>query len=123
MHEREIKFKRLMRYKDDGKLSWSYDDLSQVKNLLIVLPPEASAEWVSPVLEFSGLMINGVDVYEGDKGSNEVAEWEVVFNKGCFCAKRIDPMAKSDSDTHAALRAIVGFKPTGNIYEEKFKNP
>lgn len=116
--EREIKFKRLMLYKDDGALSWTYSDASDCGGVFTPLPAEASAEWASPILEFSGMMINGVDIYEGDKGKNEVAEWEVIFNKGCFCVKL---KGEADRDTYIALRAVQGFKYSGNIYEDKFK--
>lgn len=129
MEERLIKFKRLMRYKADGILSWHYQTIvpldyegDKLLSALFFEPKvreDATFEWVSPPLEYSGLNIAGVEIYEGDKGSNNASEWEVIFNKGCFCGKLIGE--KEERETHIALRAIQGFKYTGNIYENKFK--
>ncbi len=129
MENREIKFKRLMRYKVDGALSWMYQTVApspfyEFGNNISPsffekeLPDSITFEWVSPPLQFTGIIIKGVDIYESDRGKNNVAEWEVTFNKGCFCGKRIDG---EESETHIALRAIQGFEYSGNIYEDKFK--
>lgn len=128
--ERTIKFKRLLRYKNDGTLTWEYQTVSPLSEKKVTeelsalffvetIREDASIEWASPVLEYSGLNINGVEIYEGDRGTNGPAEWEVIFNKGCFCGKLIGE--KEERETHIALRAIQGFEYKGNIYEDKFK--
>lgn len=61
---------------------------------------------------------NGVDIYEGDIGSNEAAIWEVIFHTGCFCGKMITQPPRF-TGTHIALRAIKGFKVTGHIYQKQ----
>lgn len=120
-----------MRQKSTGELSWDHQklspEISSSYNTTSVsasffeptLPETASFEWVSPPLQYSGITTKGVDIYEGDRGKNNVAEWEVTFNKGCFCGKRI---GGEETETHIALRAIQEFEYSGNIYEDKFKN-
>jgi len=60
---------------------------------------------------------DGKGLWEGDIISNEVAKWEVIFNTGCFCAKMIKEPLREAYGPHIALRAIVGKRLIGNIYE------
>jgi len=72
----------------------------------------------NPVLEYSGIDDEfRNELFEGDIVSNHVATWEITFNKGCFCAKRIGD--KNNQETHIALRAVKEIKLIGNRY----KNP
>lgn len=70
-------------------------------------------------LEFAGITdTEKKELFEGDLCTNEVAKWEVLFNKGCFCGRLLDPNHSEPSDmTHIALRAIKGLKKIGNKYE------
>jgi hypothetical protein len=64
--------------------------------------------------QFTGVYdIDGKEIYMDDICSNEVAKWIVVFDRGCFSAK----MVGRESSMHLALRAIVGLRVIGNIYE------
>ena len=60
----------------------------------------------------------GKEIYVGDIIENAGARWEIVFNTGCFCAKRI-PQERPVNGVEIALRGIVGWKYIGN----KFENP
>ena len=83
----------------------------------------ANAGWLSFKLDitnpdqsqqFTGVYdIDGKEIYMDDICSNEVAKWIVVFDRGCFSAK----MVGRESSMHLALRAIVGLRVIGNIYE------
>src|SRR4030042_1209803 len=66
------------------------------------------------ILEYSGINLNHSEIYEGDVCSNEVAKWEVIFNRGCFCGRMI---GGKNIETHLALRGIIGLRLIGNIYE------
>ena len=69
------------------------------------------------ITQFTGLEdLKGEKLYEGDICTNGVAEWEIIFNKGCFCARILGPKYSEDQ-THLALRVIKGLVKIGNIYE------
>lgn len=107
---REIKF----RYLHKGE--WFFVDMYK-NNTQLKLEEYESKNKTSPFLEFTGLTDDdGKELYEGDIVSNEVAKWEVIFNKGCFCGKHIDGKTDGTQETHLALRAIRGKKLIGNIY-------
>ncbi len=66
---------------------------------------------------FTGVLDdNNAELWIGDIFTNEVAKWEVVFDRGCYCGKLI---GGTHTDTHIALRAIRGKVKIGN----KFENP
>lgn len=66
---------------------------------------------------FSGIKdLEEKKLYVGDVVSNDVAKWEIIFNKGCFCGKLIGDPDESQ-DMHIALRAIKGIKYIGNVLE------
>ena len=55
-------------------------------------------------------------IFVGDIIDNDVARFEVVFNRGCYCAHRI---GTPENETELALRGVIGFRKVGN----KFENP
>jgi len=72
------------------------------------------------VMQFTGLFDkNGKEIYEGDIVQN-IVDWEVKFNRGCFCADRINPEGLT-YDTLLALRAIKDIVIIGNIYQNPEK--
>ena len=80
-------------------------------------PPEDIVTYYDKIMQFTGLEdLQGERLYEGDICNNEVAEWEIIFNKGCFCARMLGHKYP-ENQTHLALRAIKGLVKIGNIYE------
>jgi len=59
---------------------------------------------------------DGKKVYQGDIVENDVARWEVVIDRGCFCGKLI---GGPPTETHIALRAIKGIHIIGNIKDDE----
>lgn len=81
----------------------------------LICPPRVEDLQHIEVTQFTGLTDkNGKEIYEGDILTNDVCLWVVVFNKGCFCHKRI---GARENETELALRALVGAEVIGNIYE------
>lgn len=105
---RTIKFRA---YQDDKMYYAKSSGIYATKRFLNTLYEDCE------LMQFTGLQDKtSKDIYEGDICKNTGATWEVIFNKGCFCARIINKPYKK-TDTHIALRAIKEIEVIGNIHE------